>query len=150
MTTACGAFDADAVTASPAHPSVNAVVSVLYPWSPVNTAYAGLGTLPDGSPVELSERSSVQLHGRPGGNAEGPTEDLFEDHPGGPRASWRTTGLWPTTMELGVASDLHRDGLGPPCMVLDREGCCQRIGGQPDPTRMIAASVTVTVTSVSA
>ncbi len=43
-----------------------------------------------------------------------------------------------------VANDLHRDGPGPPCTVHDREGCRQRIGGRPDPTRMVAASVTVT------
>ncbi len=48
-------------------------------------------------------------------------------------------------MEPGVARDLHRDGPGQPCMVRDREGCRQRIGGRPDPTRMIAASVTVTL-----
>ncbi len=30
-------------------------------------------------------------------------------------------------------------------MVHDREGCRQRIGGRPDPTRLIAASVTVSV-----
>ncbi len=76
------------------------------------------------------------------------TEDLVEDHPGGPRASWRSSGLWPTTMEPGVASNMHRDGPGPPCMVRDREGCRKHIGGQPDPTRMIAASVTVSSTKI--
>ncbi len=43
-------------------------------------------------------------------------------------------------MEPGVASDLHRDGQGPPCMFRDREGCRQRIGGRPDPTKMITVS----------
>ncbi len=46
-------------------------------------------------------------------------------------------------MEPGVAIDLHRDGPGPPCMVHVPEGCRQRVGGRLDPTRMIAASVTV-------
>ncbi len=48
---------------------------------------------------------------------------------------------WPSTMEPGVANDLHQDGPGPLCMVRDRDGCRQRIVGQPDPTRMMAASV---------
>ncbi len=74
---------------------------------------------------------------RPGGNAGGPTEDLVEYHPGGHRASWRTSCLWPATLEPGVAG-----GPGPPCMVRDREGCRQHIGGRSDPTRMIAALVT--------
>ncbi len=114
-----------------------------------NPAYAGLGTLPDGAQVKPPEKSSVQPHCRPGGNAGGggATEVLVEDHPGGPRASWRTSDLWPTTMEPGVASDLHRDGRGPPCMVRDREGCRERIGGRPVPTRMIAATMTVRVNS---
>ncbi len=43
-----------------------------------------------------------------------------------------------------MAIDLHRDGPGLPCMVRVREGCRQCVGGRPDPTRMIAASVTVT------
>ncbi len=77
---------------------------------------------------------------RPGGGA---TDDLIEDHPGGPHASWRTSGLWPTAIEPGLASDLHRDSPGPPYMVRDREGCRQRIGGRQDPTRMITASVSV-------
>ncbi len=46
-TTACGAFF-HAATASPAHPSVNAAVSVLSHRSSFNAAYAGLGTLPEG------------------------------------------------------------------------------------------------------
>ncbi len=70
--TACGAFfDAAAATASPAHPSVNAAVSVLYLRSFFNAAYAGLGTLPDGLQVKPSARSSVLPHCRPGGNAGG-------------------------------------------------------------------------------
>ncbi len=40
---------------------------------------------------------------------------------------------------------VNRDGPGPPCMVCDREGCRERIGGRPVPTRMIAATVTVTL-----
>ncbi len=36
-----------------------------------------------------------------------PIEDLVGDHQGGTRASWRTPGLWPTTLEQGVAIDLH-------------------------------------------
>ncbi len=145
-TTVCGAFfDVAAATASPAHPYVNAAVSVLYLQSFFNAAFAGLGTLPDGLRVKSPEKSSVQLHCRPGGNAGGgATEDLVEDHPGGPRASWRTSTLWPTAMEPGMASDLHRDGPGPPCMARDREGCRVRIGGRPVPSRMIAATVTVT------
>ncbi len=75
------------------------------------------------------------------------TEDLVEDHPGGPRVSWRTSGQWPKTMEPGVASDLHRDVPGPPCMVRDRERCRQRVGSRPIPTPMIVASVTVSVRS---
>ncbi len=146
-TTACGDFfNAVAATASPAHPSVNAAVTVLYLWSFFNAAYAGLGTLLDEPQVKSSERSSAQPHCRTRGNAGGPTEDLVEDHPGGHHAFWRTSGLWPTTMEPEVASDLHRDGPGPPCMVRDREGCRQRIEGRPDTTRMIVASVTVSVT----
>ncbi len=120
-------------------------VSVRHPRSSSNAAYGGLGPLPDGPEVKSSEGSSAQLHGRPGGNAGGPTEDLDEDHPGGPRAYWRTSGLWPTTMEPRVASDLHPDGPGPPYMVRDREGCRQRIGGRLIPTRMIATSVTMSV-----
>ncbi len=46
-------------------------------------------------------------------------------------------------MEPGLATDLHRVGLGPPCMVRGRKGCRQRVGGRSDPTRMIAASVRV-------
>ncbi len=107
-TTDCGAFfDTAAATASPAHPSVNAAVSVLSHRSSFNAAYAGFGTLPDMPQVKPSERSSVQLHCRPGGNAGGPTEDLDEDHPGGSHASWRTPGLWPSTMEQEVAIDPH-------------------------------------------
>ncbi len=88
LMTACGAFfDAAAATASPVHPSVNAAVSVLSLRYSFNAAYAGFGTLPDEPQVKSSERSSAQLHGRPGGNAGGVTEDLVEDHPGGPRAS---------------------------------------------------------------
>ncbi len=83
----------------------------------MNVGYADSGTLPDGSQVKSSERSSALLHGRPGGDAGEPTEDLVEDHSGGPRASWQTSGLWLSTMEPGVASDLQRDGSGPPFMV---------------------------------
>ncbi len=75
------------------------------------------------------------------------TEDLVEDHPGGPRVSWRTSGQWPQAMEPGVASDLHCDVPGPPCMERDRARCRQRIGSRPIPTPMIAASVTVSVKS---
>ncbi len=50
---------------------VNAAVSALYLRSFFNAAYAGLGSLPDGLQVKSSERSSVQLHCRPGGNAGG-------------------------------------------------------------------------------
>ncbi len=108
-TTACGAFfDAAAATASPAHPSINAAVSVLYHRSFFNAAYAGLGTPPDGPQVKSSDRTSVQLHYRPGGNAGGPTEVLVECHPGA-RAAWWTSGVWRTTMELGMASDRQRD-----------------------------------------
>ncbi len=121
-----------------------AAVSGLYLQSFFNATYAGLGTLPDGPQVKLSERSSAQLDGRPGGNAGGGqlktwTRTIQEDL----ARSRRIWGLWPTTMELGVASDLHRDDPGPPCMVRDREGCRQSFGGRPDPTRMLAASVTV-------
>ncbi len=35
------------------------------------------------------------------------TEDLVGDHQGGPRASWRTPGLWPTSLEPRVAIDLY-------------------------------------------
>ncbi len=93
--------------------------------------------------MKSSEWSSAQLHGRPGGHAGGgePTEDLAEDHPGGTRASWRTSGLWPTTMDPVAASDLHRDGPGLPRTVRDREGYRQRIRGRPIPTRMIAISL---------
>ncbi len=69
-TTACGAFfDVAAATASAAHPFVNAGVSVLSPRVFFNAVYAGLGTLPDGPQMKSYERSSAQLHGRPGGNA---------------------------------------------------------------------------------
>ena len=143
-TIAYGAFFAvAAATASPAHPFANVAAFVLSHRSSSNVACAGLGTLPGGPQVKSSEKSSAQLHSRPGGNAGGATEDLVEDHPGGPCASWRTSGLWPTPLEPGVAIDLHRDGPGPPCMVCDREGCRQRVGGRPVPTRMIAATVTV-------
>ncbi len=67
----CAFFDVAAATASPAHLFVNAAVSVLYLWSFFNAAYAGLGTLPDGLQVKSSEKSSVHLHCRPGGNAGG-------------------------------------------------------------------------------
>ncbi len=68
-TTVCDAFfDVAAATTSPAHLFVNAAVSELYIRSFFNAAYAGFGTLPDGPQVESSERSSAQLHGRPGGN----------------------------------------------------------------------------------
>ncbi len=71
-TTACGAFfDVAAATASPAHLFVNAAVSVLYLQSFFNAAYAGLGRLPDKLQLQLSEKSSVQLHCRIGGNAGG-------------------------------------------------------------------------------
>ncbi len=71
-TTACGAFfDAAAATASPAHPCVNAAAFVFYLRSFFSAAYAGLGTLLDGSQVKTSERSSAQPHCRPGGNAVG-------------------------------------------------------------------------------
>ncbi len=33
-------------------------------------------------------------------------EGLVENHPGGPHASWRTSGLWLTTLDLGVAIEL--------------------------------------------
>ncbi len=66
----------------------------------------------EGPHVKSSERLSAQLHCRPGENAGVPTEELVEKHPGGSRASWRTPGLWPSTMEPGVAIDLHRDGPG--------------------------------------
>ncbi len=47
-----------------------------------------------------------------------------------------------------MALDLHRDGPGPPRMVSDREGYRERIGGRPVATRRIAASVTVTASSI--
>ncbi len=87
--TACSAFfDVAAATASLVHP-INAAVSVLYLRSFFNAAYTGLGTRPDGPHVKPSEKSLARLHCRPGGNAGGggATEDLVEDHPGGPRAS---------------------------------------------------------------
>ncbi len=74
--------------------------------------------------------------------------DLAETPGVGQLKTWSRTiqedlALWPSTLEPGVAVELHRDGPGPPCMVSDREGCRERIGGRPVPTRMIAASVTV-------
>ncbi len=72
----------------------------------------------------------------------GETEARVEDYTGGPRASGRTSGLWPTTMDPGLARDERRDGPGPPCMVRVREGCRQRIGDRPIPMKMITTSGT--------
>ncbi len=58
-------------TASPAHPFVTIVVSVLSHRFSFNVAYAGLSMRPDGPQAKSSERSSAQLHYRPGGNAGG-------------------------------------------------------------------------------
>ncbi len=76
------------------------------------------------------------------------TEDLVGDNQGGPRASWRTPSLWPTTMEPGVAIDLYWDGPGPPSLVCSREGCRERTWGRPTPTRVIVVSVTVWVSDI--
>ncbi len=104
-TTACGTFfDAASPTASPAHPSVNAAVSVLYLRSFFNAARVGLGTLPDGPQVALSKGSSAQPHGRPGANAGGKqlktwSRTIQEDLAllGGPRVCGlrRWTREWP-------------------------------------------------------
>ncbi len=122
-----------------AHPFVNTAVSELSLRYYFNVAYVGLGTLPDGPLVKSFESPSVQIHNRPGGNAGGGqlktwSRTIQEDFAllDGPRVYGRE---WPL---------ICTDGPGPPRMVSDREGRSQRIGGRSSPTRMIAASVTVT------
>ncbi len=88
-----------------------------------------------------SEKSTAHLHCWPGGNAGVVQLKTCPGPWGGPRASWRTPGLWPTTLQPGMAINLQP---GPPCMVSNREGCHRRIGGRPIPIRTIAASVTMT------
>ncbi len=143
-TTTYGAFfDAAAATASPALPFVYVAVSMVSHRFSFNDIFAGLGTLPDESKVDHPRghmpNSTVALVETP---RRGATENLIENHQGGPQASWQTPGRWHTTLEPGMTIDLHRDDPGPPCVVSNREGCRQHIGGRLVPTRIIAASVT--------
>ncbi len=104
MTACIAFFNVVDTTASPAYPFVNAAVAVLSLRFSFNAAYSRLGTLSDRPQMKSSEKSSAQLHGRPGGNAGGPTEDQVEDHPIGSHASWWTSGPWTKTIEMSQDS----------------------------------------------
>ncbi len=128
-TTASDAFfDAAATTAFLARPFVDFAVSVRRFRFLINIDVAALGKLPDGHQVKSSERFSAHLQRRPDESAGGSAEGSDGDHQNEPNDSWRTSDLWPSTIEPEVALNPHRDDPGPLCVVRVREGCLRRIG----------------------